>query len=109
MMMMTAMIFATGPSTESSTFWSGASHGIEEPAACVVDALIAAITVVATNKAARFCRRFRTLVMGGLRWTLDRCRHRAERRGSRRLPDRGRPRRQVQQADRKSTRLNSSH
>src|SRR4051794_30534501 len=32
-MMMTAMIFATGPSTESRIFWSGASHGMEEPAA----------------------------------------------------------------------------
>jgi len=34
MMMITATIFATGPSTESRMDCSGASQGIEEPAAC---------------------------------------------------------------------------
>jgi hypothetical protein len=34
MMMITAMILATGPWTDSSTFWSGSSQGMPEPAAC---------------------------------------------------------------------------
>src|SRR3954453_13895525 len=33
MMMITATILATGPWTESRTFWRGSSHGIPEPAA----------------------------------------------------------------------------
>src|SRR5258708_31016931 len=33
MMMITATIFATGPWTDSRTFWRGSSHGMPEPAA----------------------------------------------------------------------------
>src|SRR3546814_3671428 len=33
MMMITAMILATGPWIDSSIDWSGASHGIDDPAA----------------------------------------------------------------------------
>jgi hypothetical protein len=32
-MMMTATILATGPSMDSRIFWSGASHGMDEPEA----------------------------------------------------------------------------
>ena len=49
MMTMTAMILATGPSIDSRIDWSGASQGIEEPAALAVDTVIAAIAVAATN------------------------------------------------------------
>src|SRR3990167_265273 len=38
MMMITATILATGPWTDSSTCWSGSSHGMPEPAACAVAA-----------------------------------------------------------------------
>src|SRR5690606_2624347 len=37
-MMMTAMILATGPSMDWRMLWSGASHGIDEPDAWAVGA-----------------------------------------------------------------------
>ena len=39
MIMMTAMIFATGPSIDSRMLWSGASQGMDEPDACAAGAM----------------------------------------------------------------------
>src|SRR5216684_1270046 len=46
MMMMTAMILATGPSTDCRIWFSGCSHGMLEPAACA-DAPDNAVSTVA--------------------------------------------------------------
>src|SRR5690606_7360437 len=46
MMMMTAMILATGPSMDCRMLWSGASHGIDEPDAWAAGASIRLMTRV---------------------------------------------------------------
>src|SRR3546814_13820159 len=43
LMMITAMILATGTCTDSSTCWSGASQGIPEP---VAEALVASVATI---------------------------------------------------------------
>ena len=66
MMIITAMILATGPSIDSRMDCSGASQGMEEPDACAAGAI--ASETKATDTAVAICRRMRRacLIMTGL-------------------------------------------
>src|SRR5215831_6356127 len=67
MMMITAMIFETGPSIDRKVCWSGCSHGIFEPAAkagAVTNTELATANTVAILARARPI----TDIMGDLRW-----------------------------------------
>src|SRR6476646_4666570 len=65
MMMMTAMIFATGPSTDCRIWLSGCSQGMLEPAACaeLTATQVAAIAVVEITAS-----RNRIMLMVGPLW-----------------------------------------
>src|SRR3546814_5435133 len=64
MMMITAMILATGPWIDSSIDWSGASHGIDDPAAWAGADMARVTNAPSASVEARARKRDRAWVIG---------------------------------------------